>query len=121
MARKAAEKSGGMSEDAEQVRARRERLGMSQRDLAIEANVNRDTVAAIERGQGYRGSSLAKLKAALDRLEEEAGINAPPPTAEQEAVEFEIHIEGEPSVTVIARGPGAGQEIEKLLRRLRQQ
>lgn len=107
-----------MGEDAERLRARRERLGMSQAELAREAGINRDTVAAIERGQGFRRSSLTKLEKALDAVEEEVGIDVPPRPKES-LVEFEVRIAGEPEITVIARGEGAQDEIVKLLRRLR--
>lgn len=90
---------------------------MSQAELAREAGVNRDTVAAIERGQGFRRSSLTKIEKALDAIEEESGIHTPPPVPQP--VEFEVRIEGEPAITVIARGPGAEEEIARLLRRLR--
>lgn len=119
MARQRAEQSELMGEDAERLRARRDRLGMSQSQLAREAGVNRDTVAAIERGQGYRRSSLVKLEKALDAIEEEAGVDAPPPPKDP-LVEFEVHIAGEPEITVVARGEGAREEITELLRRLRE-
>lgn len=123
MARKRAEHSGVMGDDAERLRARRQRLDLSQEALAQKAHVNRDTIAAIERGQGFRRSSLTKIEKALDDLEHEAGLDVPPPEPEQQLVEFEVRIEGEPTITVVARGRGAREEIREeiaaLVRRLR--
>lgn len=55
----------------ERVRARRERLGMSVRALAVEAGVDRSRIAAAESGQPVRTSTMGAIEAALDRLEEE--------------------------------------------------
>lgn len=119
MARQPATQSGGMSGDAERLRARMERLGISDSALARESGVNRDTVAAIKGGFGFRRSSLTKIEEALGRLEEEAGVEHVPP--EQELVEFEVQVPGEPKATVIIRGAGAEEAVARLLRRLRQE
>jgi len=52
---------------------------MTKVELAEEAGVSRHTVAAIEKGEGFTRSSLTKIMRALDSVEEEAGMNAPPP------------------------------------------
>lgn len=119
MARQPAPHSGGMSGDAERLRTRMERLGISDSALARESGVNRDTVAAIKGGMGFRRSSLAKIEDALERLEQEAGMEHPPP--EGELVEFVIQVPGEPDATVIVRGTGAEEAVARLLKRLRQE
>jgi transcriptional regulator with XRE-family HTH domain len=58
--------------EGDEVRARRARLGIDVKPLAELAGVNRDTLAAIEAGQGFRTSSLGKIKRALEQLEEAA-------------------------------------------------
>ena len=55
----------GVSEEGDRVRARRERLGMSKSDLAAEAKVNRNTLAAIEAGESFNRTTLAKIERAL--------------------------------------------------------
>jgi transcriptional regulator with XRE-family HTH domain len=67
--------------EGDEVRARRERLGMHKGELAESAGVNRDTLAAIEAGEGFRRVSLTKIERALDVAEAEAGIDTPPPAA----------------------------------------
>jgi transcriptional regulator with XRE-family HTH domain len=55
------------------ARARRERLGASQGDVADEAGVNRDTVSAVEHDQASARSRRLVMDT-LTRLEEEAGL-----------------------------------------------
>lgn len=98
----------GMSEEGIRVRARRERLGMDKKALAAEAKVNRNTLTAIEAGESFNRTTLVKLERALDRLEEEAGIDAPPPArateGDQDVVEFRV--EGVLGVhSVVVKGP----------------
>lgn len=69
---------GSVSDDGDRVRARRERLGMAKNELADMAGVSRDTLAAIEAGEGFRRTSLTKIERALDSIEQEVGIDAPP-------------------------------------------
>lgn len=78
MPRANGEHSEAMSEIGRRVRERRNRLGMSQKELADEAGVNRDTVGAIEAGKGFRQRKLVAIETVLERLEEEMGIHAPP-------------------------------------------
>lgn len=67
-----------MSEGA-QVKARRERLGMAIKDLAQESKVSRDTLSDLESGtKDFRQATLGKVLRALDRLEEESGVDVPP-------------------------------------------
>lgn len=60
----------------QRVRDRRLRLGMSGSELARQARVHRNTVAAIEEDIGGRDKLLA-VEATLDRIEEESGIDTP--------------------------------------------
>lgn len=76
MARSEAD-SDDMSVEGDRVVARRQRLGMDKSRLASEAGVSRDTLNAIERGQGFRNSSLRKIERVLDAREQEAGITEP--------------------------------------------
>lgn len=107
MVRLNAAHSGVMSEEGDRVTARRERLHMSKVELAEMADVSRDTLAAIEAGEGFRRSSLTKIEQALEAAEAEAGIDAPPVTVaadDQDLVEFRI--EGVLGVqSVVVRGP----------------
>lgn len=124
MARLDKEQSGVMSDDGQRVRARRERLGMGKRELAAMAGVARDTLAAIEEGQGFRRSSLTKIERALDEAEAEAGIDAPPAKVsadEQDLVEFRV--EGVLGVqAVVVRGPVRDvREFEGSIARILQQ
>lgn len=52
---------------------RRQRLHMSQDEVATEAGVNRDTVGAVESGKGSP-ASRRKVDDALTRLEQQAGL-----------------------------------------------
>lgn len=65
----------------EQVRARRIRLGMGVKPLAIRAGVDRGTLAALEAGdERVQEITFTKVQRALDELEEEMGIEGPPAT-----------------------------------------
>lgn len=118
MARKSAEDSGVMGHDAERVSARMERLGITDVELAREAKMDRGTIAAIKRGQGFRRSSLAKLERTLDALEHETGLDPLPEQAAEQMVEVEVRIAGQPDATVILRGPDAEERAARLLRRI---
>ena len=88
-----------VSSEGDAVRRRREHLGMHKNELADAAGVSRDTLAAIEAGEGFRRVSLTKIERALDAAEEEAGIGAPPPPPQPRA--------GEPHMVTI-RGTRGG-------------
>lgn len=107
MARLGREHLGHMSDEGQRIRERRERLGLDKKGLAEQAGVNRNTLAAIEGGESFNRTSLAKIERALEELEQEAGINAPPATAssgDQDLVEFRV--EGVLGVqAVVVRGP----------------
>lgn len=78
MAREHRADSDPVSDEGKAVQARRERLGLGKNELAEAADVSRDTVAAIEAGEGFRRSSLTKIENALKAAEDEAGLTAPP-------------------------------------------
>lgn len=78
MAREDRADLGPVSREGDEVRARRERAGLHKNELADLAGVSRETVAAIEAGEGFRRSSLAKIENALTAFEELHGITAPP-------------------------------------------
>lgn len=106
MVRLGKEHLGDMSNEGQKVKERRERLGMDKKELATEAGVNRNTLAAIESGESFNRTSLAKIERALERLELEAGLDAPAAQAptEQDLVEFRV--EGVLGVqAVVVRGP----------------
>lgn len=106
--------SSPMSNEGQQVKARRERLGMSIQELAKEAGVSRDTLSDLESGtKDFRRLTLNKIQRALDSIEEEAGVGAPPP-AESSAKEpdlIEFDISGDFGVHVIVKGPVADAEL----------
>ncbi|HET6916646.1 MAG TPA: helix-turn-helix transcriptional regulator [Acidimicrobiales bacterium] len=93
-----------MSDEGRRIRERRERLGLDKKELAEEAEVHRNTLSALENGESFNRSTLAKLERALDRLELEAGINAPPvetDESDQHIVKFRVEgIMGVRAVTV---------------------
>lgn len=127
MARLGSEHLADMSDEGERVRARRERLGLDKKELAAEAGVNRNTLAAIESGDSFNRTSLAKIERALEALELEAGINTPPTRAsgqDQDLVEFRI--EGVLGVaSVVVKGPVRDVEqfegsIARILRQIQE-
>ncbi len=76
-----------------EVAARRDRIGMTIKELAEAARVSRDTLSDWERGKrNPQSETVDAVLATLDRLEEEMGITAPPPTHETKPgmVRFEV-------------------------------
>lgn len=57
--------------DGESIRQRRVALGLTARELAERAGVDRSRVAAVESGGNVRASTLGALDAALTRIEQE--------------------------------------------------
>ena len=116
MARLGSEQSGPMTaEEGARLRARRERIGWDVKRLATEAGVHRTTLAALEAGEGSRGTTRAKVENALTEAEKEMGLSELPtessalPTLQAGLVEFEIT--GDFGVRVVARGPVENHEI----------
>jgi transcriptional regulator with XRE-family HTH domain len=103
-----------MSDEGERVRARRERLGMGKRELADLAGVSRDTLAAIEEGQGFRRSSLTKIEQALANIEEEAGFDAPPLAPQDSGPRLAtFDVSGEGGFHIIVSGPIEDADVLK--------
>lgn len=61
----------GDEKHGEAIQARRKALGLTVKDLAERAGVDRGRVAAIEAGAKARSSTLGALDAALTQLEDE--------------------------------------------------
>lgn len=110
MARLGAEHLGDMSDEGRRVRERRERLGVDKKSLAEQAGVNRNTLAAIENGESFNRSSLAKIERVLSDLEHEAGIDAPA-ASEDESGLIEFDIAGDFGVHVVVKGPVRDAEL----------
>jgi DNA-binding XRE family transcriptional regulator len=127
MARLSRAESGVMGDEGQRIKQRRERLDMGKQELAKLAGVSRDTLAAIEGGPGFRRSSLTKIERALDQLEEEAGMEAPPPVSaeaeQQDLVEFRVEgVMG--AQAIVVKGPVKDvqlfeQSIARILKQLR--
>jgi transcriptional regulator with XRE-family HTH domain len=111
LARKKAEQSGGMEEDAERVRARRVRLGIPQAELAREARVSRTTLRAIEGGEGFQRSTLAKIERTLDELEHEAGLDVPPRRDEEDLLTIEVQLPDGRLARVITKGTAPPERV----------
>lgn len=95
-----------MGNEGSEVRARRERLQMTISQLAEEAGISRDTLSDMEsERKNFTQLTLSKVQQALDRLEDEAGIDAPLPSSAEGLVEFEVD-----GNRVIVRGPIADRE-----------
>lgn len=89
--------------------ARRDRLNLTQEQLAEEADLNRDTISAVENGKGS-AHSRRKVAEALTRLEEEGGTlppiaPAPEPESSQEPHMIEFEVSGDFGVRVVVKGP----------------
>ena len=63
--------------DGEAVQERRTRLGLSVSELARRAHVDRGRLTALEAGETVRDSTLGAVEHALDKLEQELGMNDP--------------------------------------------
>lgn len=112
MARKKAAQSGGVEDDAAQIRARRERLGISKSELAREAGVSRTTLNAVEAGEGFQRSTYVKIEKTLRDLEHEVGMDAPPPPGKDEGtVTVEVELPDGRTVRVITKGPASADLI----------
>lgn len=92
--------------DGALARARRERLGVSQGEVAAEAGVNRDTVSAVEHDQASARSRRIVLET-LTRMEDEAGL---PPYGEP-LVERITPIEGTTLLRVEVPNLHGGQAL----------
>lgn len=118
--------SRSVTKEGDRVRARRERLGYDKKRLAEDAGVSRETLYAIERGDSFRASSLAKIEKVLTEAEHEAGFDAPPRQPRAEETELmEIRAEGVYGIkSIVVGGPVRDRDelvetIAKLIDRVR--
>lgn len=111
-------------EDAQRIKDRRERGGWKKSEVADRAGVHRNTYAAIEAGSSYNRSTLRKIENALDDLEEEAGIGAPPAAENAAGGLMEIRAEGVFGIkSIVVNGPVSDRDelvetIAKLIERV---
>lgn len=114
MTRLGSEHLADMSDEGQRVRERRERLGVDKKELAAEAGVNRNTLAAIEAGESFNRTSLAKIERALDALELEAGVHAPPPGQQDSSPRLAtFDVSGEGGFHIVVSGPVEDADILK--------
>jgi transcriptional regulator with XRE-family HTH domain len=75
------------------VRARRVKMGISVKELAMRAGVDRGTLSSLEADDDrVRDTTIAAIERALDLLEQEMGMDAPGPDEEKAPglVRFEV-------------------------------
>lgn len=110
-----AEQSAGMENEGRRVRERRLRLGMTIDDLASEADVSPDTLGDFEAGNRTpRELTVSKVLSALDRIEEEVGLHAPPQPAQPSPLGegfIEFDVSGDFGVHIIVKGPVTDADI----------
>lgn len=95
----------------ERIEARRLAIGMSVRQLAKRASVDRDTAAKAEANeQGVRTTTYAKLEAALDVLEEELGMDTP------DIVTSTIEMPDGTRVMFVGKADGVAEAAAKYIR-----
>ncbi|HEU4972722.1 MAG TPA: helix-turn-helix domain-containing protein [Gaiellaceae bacterium] len=87
---------------ADQIRARRVRLGISVKALAMRAGIDRGTLASLEAGdERIRDSTFGTVERALEALEQEMGVE--PGGSLADVVEFRVS--GDFGVDVVVKGP----------------
>lgn len=109
---------GVNTEVAEEIRSRRQRLGMTIKDLAERAHVDRGGLSALESGkQSPRVSTVGTILRTLDELEREFGIVEDDEPDDSGLVVFEIA--GNFGVKVLVKGPVRDRaELEESVMRL---
>lgn len=86
------------------LRDRRIRMGISVRQLADEAGMDRGILAKVEAGDAsVRDTTFGKVETALARLEHEMGMDVPEEPGSIEQMEFTV--EGDFGVKVTVKGP----------------
>lgn len=91
-------------ETGRRLRDRRIRMGISVRQLADAAGVDRGRLAKLEAGDGHvRETTVGKVDAALTRLEHEMGMEDS--DADPEAGIVEFRVTGNFGVDVVVKGP----------------
>lgn len=106
------------SEVGDEVRGRRERLGLTIKALAERAGVDRGRLSALEKGDSRpRASTLGAVLHALDELERELGKDNGAGSDDLDVVEFQVA--GNFGVRVIVKGPVRDRaELEESVLRL---
>jgi transcriptional regulator with XRE-family HTH domain len=110
-------------ETGRRLRDRRVRMGLSVRQLAEEARVDRARLAALEAGDpNVRATTIAKVDATLGRLEQEMGMDEP--ATDGDTVEFRVS--GNFGVDVVVKGPvrdlpALEEAVNRILSRMQQQ
>lgn len=104
----------------DRFRERRERLNLTQEQLAVEAGIKSyETVGAVEKGKGSV-SSRRRIADALARLEAEGGTEAPGVPDEPSPLHLmEVEVTGDFGVRVVVKGPvDDSAELEEFVLRL---
>jgi transcriptional regulator with XRE-family HTH domain len=110
---------------ADQVRARRVRLGLSVKELALRAGVDRGTLASLEAGdERVRDRTFGAVERTLDQLETEMGIEPANNNGSTSADVVEFRVSGDFGVDVVVKGPVRDMDaleasVSRLLDRLR--
>lgn len=91
-----------VDEIGRRLRDRRVRMGISVRQLADEADVDRGRLAKLEAGEpNVRPTTVGKIDAALTRLEHEMGMDE----SNDESGMVEFRVRGSFGVDVVVKGP----------------
>lgn len=112
----------GAETTGQEIARRRTALGMSVSALSEQSGIDRGTVKKIEAdAAGVRDSSIGAVRSALDRLEDEAGMDLPTQVGEG-LVEFRVS--GNFGVDVVVSGPvrdldALERSVAKLVREMR--
>lgn len=108
----------------EEIRRRREAVGLDQSELAREATIGRTTLHNIETGVSGKPATLAKVLRALAAAEAESGVQVASSEApDVEMIEFEVA--GDFGVKVVVRGPISEHEtlradVAEIIRSIRE-
>ena len=117
-----ADNGHGDETTGQEIRRRRAALGMSVSALSEVSGIYRDTITKIEADDArVRASSIGAVRMALERLEEEAGMDIPTQVGEG-LVEFRVS--GNFGVDVVVSGPvrdlpALERSVAKLVREMR--
>lgn len=100
------------------VADRRNRLGMSQRQLAIRAGIDRETLKKLEVGNPRtRETTVQVVLATLDSLEHELGADVPDAT-EADLVEYVVRVPGGTAEVTVRGHLSSADELEERVARL---
>lgn len=114
-------------ETGRRLRDRRVRMGLSVRQLAEQAGVDRGRLAKLEAGDpNVRETTIGKIDGALARLEQEFGMNDPDPQPAADDGVVEFRVTGNFGVDVVVKGPvrdlpALEESVNRILSRMQQQ